>query len=158
MDQVFERKVQRRESDGQILSLDSLTDAHLAPIIKIAQESFDVVWSEKEFTELLKNPDSVAKGAFYGGELVGYFFGIDIQGDLDIITLATSKRFRQLGIATLLLNTVLKNVRGEAFLEVDLRNDAALAFYRKAGFIEGRIRKAYYQNKYDALCMSLVVG
>lgn len=154
MDQVSKREVHGSESLGHALSVLPLTPTHVLEIIKIAEESFEVVWGEEAFSHFINNKDGVCKGLFLDGQLVGYFLGTDIQGDLDVVSIATAKKYRRLGFAKLLLESVLSERKGQSFLEVDLRNTSARAFYLKMGFEEGRIRKAYYQGKHDAICMA----
>lgn len=153
MDQVLEREIRSQQSPGNALTIRPLTSSHLSPLLEIAKESFDVVWSEKDFLHCLENPDGRTFGVFYEERLIAYFLGLDVQGDIDIVSIAVAKNARKAGVAFSLLSHVLASAKHAAFLEVDLRNQAAIALYRKAGFVDVRIRRAYYEKKYDALCM-----
>ncbi len=155
MDQVFEREVRSSQPPGYLLKFQKLSSAHLPEIIEIAKESFDVLWAPSEFLYFIESKSGVCQGLFFEDKMICYCLGLDIQGDLDIVSIATASKFRRQGLAAILLKNILENISGEAFLEVDVRNTAARAFYKKMGFNEGRMRKSYYQGKYDAICMAL---
>lgn len=154
MDQVFEREVLGCQSSGHLLNFRILTREDLSQLVEIAQESFEVVWKEKEFLYFVDNKDGKTLGLFLNGKLLCYCLALDLQGDLDIVSIATRKEFRRQGLAAQVLTELLSKHKGQVFLEVDVRNTPARTFYKKMGFTEGRIRKAYYQGKYDAICMS----
>ena len=127
------------------------TDA--AALCAIAGQSFPETWSEKDFRYFLTHPHRVALGVYSdGGELLAYFVGILVQGDLDVVSLATLPAHRKKGMARLLLLAALADERVErAFLEVRISNGEAKQLYEAAGFKAMGIRKKYYGGVEDAL-------
>jgi [ribosomal protein S18]-alanine N-acetyltransferase len=131
---------------------------HATKVTQIASLSFPLVWSEKEFCYFLAHENRLCLGLFsrFGGEsrLRAYFLGLLVQGDLDIISIATHPDDRRLGMGTQLLNEVCADPKvSRAFLEVETANLAALTMYKKAGFeVLGR-RTSYYGPGRDAFLM-----
>ncbi len=130
----------------------ALTSEDAASVATIAAVSFPEKWSEKDFLYFLTHEHRVAVGIDDGSQLAAYFVGLLVQGDLDIISLATAPAVRRQGISRRLLDEVLADRRIErAFLEVRVSNSAAQGLYRAAGFKEMGIRKKYYGGVEDAL-------
>ncbi len=137
---------------------EALDCRHALQVTQIASLSFPLVWSEKEFCYFLAHENRVCLGLFshYGGtaRLRAYFLGLLVQGDLDIISIATHPEDRRLGLGLGLVSEVRKNrAINRAFLEVETSNFAARAMYEKAGFeVLGR-RTSYYGPGRDAFLM-----
>jgi [ribosomal protein S18]-alanine N-acetyltransferase len=93
--------------------------------------------------------------AGYGGLLA------ERGGPADVLTLAVAAHRWGEGIGTALLDGLLSEAarRGcrEIFLEVRVDNDRAQRLYRRRGFTDIGIRRAYYQpSGTDALVMRLI--
>lgn len=131
---------------------------HASAVFQIAAESFPAVWSEQEFCYFLAHENRVCQGLFSLGagapRLRSYFLGLLVQGDLDIISVATRADDRRLGLGERLLKQVCEDRRiCRAFLEVEVDNEAAIALYRKTGFVILGRRNAYYGPQRDAYLM-----
>lgn len=78
-----------------------------------------------------------------------------------MIKIGLKPETRGSGAATALLDeakTWLKENRfKEIFLEVSARNERAVGFYRKSGFIELCVKKQFYSDGADALAMLLTL-
>lgn len=71
----------------------------------------------------------------------------------DIINIAVLNSYQNKGIATKLLEHVIKSTNAtKIMLEVNENNTKAISFYKKNKFIEINRRKNYYGNK-DAIIM-----
>ena len=100
------------------------------------------------------------RGLDIDGALAGYaVYGFD--GDaFHLMNLAVAPGARGEGLSRVLMDDFLAEARrlgvAEAWLEVAVTNDAALALYRSHGFEEVRVRRRYYQPEgVDALVMRL---
>ncbi len=100
------------------------------------------------------------RGIEEDGALVGYaVYGFD--GDsFHLMNLAIVPDSRGRGLGRALMDDFLAEARRlgvrEAFLEVAVTNDAALALYRAYGFTDVRVRRRYYQPEdVDGVVMSL---
>jgi len=101
---------------------------------------------------IVADDDGVIAG--YGGLLA------QRGGQADVLTLAVAEHRWGEGIGGILLDGLLTEAarRGctEIFLEVRVDNDRAQRLYRRRGFIDIGIRRAYYQpSGTDALVMRL---
>ena len=140
---------------GTLVSLDC---NDVAQVYRIAALSFPAVWSEKEFCYFLAHENRICLGlasdAPEGFRLRSYFLGLLIQGDLDIISVATAPEDRRLGLGEQLLREVCTRPGVQrAFLEVEVDNAAAMGLYLKLGFQNLGRRHSYYGPNRDAFLM-----
>jgi len=141
-----------------IYSIGPITLRDLDSVRAIAAQSFPVLWSQKEFAYFLCHEHRVCLGytteAPEGPVLRGYFLALLVQGDLDIISIATAPDDRRLGIGSALLQAALQPLSVQrAFLEVEVDNLAAVGLYARAGFAQLGRRPAYYGPGRDAFLM-----
>lgn len=92
--------------------------------------------------------------------LVAYIDYWLVAKEIHLITLAVHPEMRKQGIGSLLVDFMLKEGEkaGVDHVTLDVRpsNKAAIALYRKFGFVESGLRKRYYQdNQEDALILSI---
>ena len=103
--------------------------------------------------------------AFWGfvaekdSHILGVIFGWRLDLDVEVIQITIDPRHRRLGIGTDLLQEFITKAGAETCrLELRSDNDPALNLYRKLGFKEDGLRKAYYldaeNQKIDAILMS----
>ena len=120
-------------------------------------------WSPASFRQELANPLSVFLAATETstGRIVGYG-GVWLMYDAGNITnIAVHPDFRRMGIGTALLCRLLQVCRERAMnsmtLEVRKGNHGAIALYESFGFQICGLRKRYYQDREDALIMTLEI-
>ena len=89
-------------------------------------------------------------------EIVGFVI-LQISDEVNIVSIAIKKEFRNLGLATRLLKTAedfAKDINvNNISLEVSYKNVRAYLLYSKLGFIKRRMRKIYYQDGSDCIEM-----
>ncbi|WP_084074121.1 ribosomal protein S18-alanine N-acetyltransferase [Demequina sp. NBRC 110052] len=96
------------------------------------------------------------------GELVAYaVYGFEGEA-FHLMNLAVLPEHRRHGLARLLMDDFLEQANelgaADAWLEVAVDNEAALALYRAYGFEDVRVRRKYYQPEgTDALVMRLAL-
>ncbi len=123
--------------------------------------SFSLPWPERSFRfELTENPVSRNWVAESDGRIAAMLVLWLIVDEAHIATLATALDFRRQGIGERLMIAALLSARSEgaarAFLEVRAGNAAALALYKKYGFVVAGVRPRYYKdNNEDAILMNL---
>lgn len=92
----------------------------------------------------------------FDDELVGFVI-LQISDEVNIVSIAVKKQFRNLGLATKLLQRAEECAKEEGIntlsLEVSYNNVGAFLLYEKFGFKLRRIRKNYYQDNSDCLEM-----
>lgn len=134
--------------------VEALSASDLAAVTTIHREDFARPWSEEEFHGLL-GQDTVfgftAREVGHGHEgPVGFVLARLVAGEGEILTVAVARSRRRMGLGWQLMDAVLRDLharRAEAlFLEVDEANMAAVALYRRLGFLEVGRRPGYYAN------------
>ena len=135
----------------------------IGPLANIEKQCFSRPWSEREFGHLVEQTDAlylVADVTFESGlrKIVGTagMRIIGTEGDIDNV--AVLPEFRNLGIASKLLDGLLDMGRQkgvtEFTLEVRVGNEYAIKLYEKAGFVSEGIRPGFYEDpKEDANIM-----
>lgn len=135
--------------------------ADLPWMAEVEREVFGAsAWSERLILEDWRHGEGRYRGVEVDGELVAYaVYGF--EGDaFHLMNLAVREPFRGRGIARALVEEFLSEARRlrtpDAWLEVAVTNDQALALYRSYGFTDVRVRRKYYQpGDIDALVMRL---
>jgi ribosomal-protein-alanine N-acetyltransferase len=138
----------------------------------------DARWSDVEALAALEGdlfPDDAWSAASWWAELAGRprrdyvvltdgrgiagYAGLDHGGEVsDVMTVAVAPRRRGGGLGRLLLGELERRAcgRGAAHLMLEVRadNEAALALYRRSGFVELARRRGYYRpGPVDALVL-----
>ena len=86
-------------------------------------------------------------------DIVGYLYAIDLEDNIDLLSIFVDKNSRYQHIGTNLIEKLKRLSKDKTItLEVSSKNDAAIALYKKNDFKEVGIRKNYYENS-DAIIM-----
>lgn len=109
---------------------------------------FAVPWSEKSFLEEAKNPLARYFVAKDEDKIVGYGGIWLVSGEGQITNIAVHPQCRKKGIASAILEELIKSAEGceQIFLEVRESNIAAINLYEKHGFKNCGVRKNFYHS------------
>jgi [ribosomal protein S18]-alanine N-acetyltransferase len=133
-----------------------------AAISALHTASFQRGWGEDEVYRLLIEKTVVAHRAMTGKTFIGFILSRMAAGEAEILSIAVAPRQRGRGFARPLLDLHLRRLAGlgtrAVFLEVDERNAAARALYRRAGFYDVGRRQGYYQTGASALVLRRDLG
>jgi ribosomal-protein-alanine N-acetyltransferase len=136
------------------LSFLGLSLADSKRVVEVASGNIVPAWSQNDYEHFLASPSAVCVGAFSCGEMKAFFLGLLSGEDLDVVAIATDKKEQGKGIASKLLEEVLKSPGIlRATLEVDPGNEPAVKLYLSKGFSVVGLRKKYYEGKRDAWLM-----
>ena len=129
----------------------------LDAITEIEKSSIMVnTMSKNQIEKYLIDENYHAFKAVVNGEIVG-FVALELTDEVNIDSIAVKKEFRNLGIATKLLEETEKFAKERHYkalsLEVGYKNITAFLLYEKFGFKERRIRKNYYADGTDCIEM-----
>ena len=133
----------------------------LPEVLYIEQYSFSSAWTYAFFKHEIYNPLSCFYVVETDSLIVGYIVFWIISGESHIANLAIHPDHRRLGYGNQLMfwaigKSVTEGARSVT-LEVNVNNAAALALYRHYGFKEVGKRLKYYENRDDALILTLNV-
>ncbi|MDN4478149.1 ribosomal protein S18-alanine N-acetyltransferase [Demequina sp. SYSU T00039] len=136
-----------------------LTEADLPWMAEVERELFGAsAWSRDLITEDFRYGLTRYRGLEVDGALAGYaVYGFD--GDaFHLMNLAVVSAMRGRGLGRALVEDFMAEARRlgapDAWLEVAVTNQVALALYRSYGFEDVRVRRKYYQPEgVDALVM-----
>ncbi len=128
----------------------------LQHVMGIEKEAFPDPWHESFFKRELrkKREHAYLYVAKLDKRVIGYIVFYIFSGEGHIYNIAVDTAYRRRGIGKYLLESALeiieKNGVDEVFLEVSVRNAAALELYKKYHFQVFGVRKRYYSNGDDA--------
>lgn len=134
-------------------------EGHIDDIMVIENLSFKIPWSRQSVTdEITRNKFAVYKCARTEMQIIGYAGLWHICDEGHITNIAVHPEFRGNGIGSALMESLLDYAKNEGItgltLEVRRSNTTAQALYRKYGFENSGMRKAYYaDNNEDAIIM-----
>jgi [ribosomal protein S18]-alanine N-acetyltransferase len=135
-----------------------MREVDIPAIMKIELNSFSTPWSEYSFLVEIYKKNAVSKVAVFEERPVGYICANYLFHESHILNLAVDQALRRQGVATLLMNETLRELKGKEavfiYLEVRASNAGARKFYELFGFSVESVRKKYYINPVeDALIM-----
>ena len=140
------------------------TDNDLDAVLELESLCFDDPWPDESIAEeLTDDPRRLPLVVEVEGEVRGVALVWAVADELHIVSLGVHPEYRRRGLATLLLEAIAGSApaRGASVmtLEVRERNAAAIAFYRRHGFLEVTRRPRYYPDtREDAIVMLRPLG
>lgn len=146
----------------QKIQITKMCKDDLPDIYEICKNSFPIPWEFASFENELSNILATYLVAKIENTIVGYIGLWFIMDECQIVTLAIHEDYRRLGIASLLLDKMLKECKkhGTTYISLDVRasNIAAQKLYTKYGFVEETIRKKYYLNPDNSREDAIIMG
>ncbi len=132
----------------------------LTDVMAIERRSHTHPWSEEGFLNELRNRPGRAFVAHRGKCLTGYVVFWIIADETHLLNLTVHPGCRGYGLGKRLLAFLISYSRRHGVkwvgLEVRRSNRVATALYRRFGFQEGRVRRAYYPDtREDGINMEL---
>lgn len=145
------------------IKISPMAVSDLDEIATTLNTDFDDFWNYNIFKQELLNKNSsyiIAKSE--NGTIVGFAGFLTIFDEANITNIVVKKDFRNRGIGTLLLqsliNLALSKKLASVTLEVNEKNKFAISLYKKFGFELVGTRKKYYNGKDNALLMTLNIN
>ena len=135
------------------------TREDLDAIVAIERASFSDPWSPRLLgDELEADPRRRPFVALDDDRIVGFALFWVIVDEIHLVNVAVAPEARRRGVAQAMLDHVLTTEAGRRAaimtLEVRVTNEAAIAFYRRNGFVDVALRPRYYPDTgEDALVM-----
>ena len=131
-------------------------------ILEIEQSSISVnTLSKQDIETALCDKNYKTFKVLFNKEIAGFVI-LQITDEANVLSVAVKKEYRNLGLATKLIERVeeySKSVNLNTLsLEVNYNNITAFLLYKKLGFIERRVRKNYYADGADCIEMVKVLN
>lgn len=148
--------------DLSAVEIRNMSCDHIEKVAFLERECYSNPWGINSFVALLNIDNSINLVALAQNEVAAYAIAGYVLDEADIMNIATSKKYRRMGIADKLLDSLIaqlieKGVR-HIFLEVRESNISAQNLYKKKGFTPVSVRKAYYSHPTeDAIVMKIEV-
>jgi len=135
-----------------------MVEEDIPAIMGIERSSFSTPWSEISFLSEVYKKNAFSNVALFEENVIGYICVNYLLHESHILNLAVHERFRRRGVATVLMDNTLKELKRKGcvfmYLEARASNTGARKFYERFGFRVESIRKKYYANPdEDALMM-----
>ena len=142
------------------MTVSLMTKKDVKSVVLLEKECFVLPWTEETLLEETENPTAVFLVAKENEKTVGYIGANNILGEVFITNIAVTKPFRRMGVASLLLKTLIEKCREEKAqyltLEVRKSNISAIKLYEKFSFSKVGERRDFYSNPTeDALLYTL---
>lgn len=149
----------------QIIAL-SDGEADAMAVLHAAAFPVGEAWSVTALQDLLNQPATLARGLQAEAGLVAFVLVQFVEGDAEILTLATAPQAQRRGFARALIEQFERELQSSGLkkwmLDVRADNSGALAFYKRLGFQTDGTRRNYYRRleggRIDAILMSKAVG
>lgn len=125
----------------------------LKKIAEIESKCIPDGWSLKAFEDWFEEKKTVVFAAVCNGEMIGFANGSWVLDEGELLNIAVLESYRNNGIAGELFEKMERFFSEKGikiiYLEVREKNQPALSFYEKYGFIKNGFRKNYYRNPDD---------
>ena len=133
-----------------MITIEKMKKEYIDDVYKIDEASVPIPWSKASIEEELNNILAKFIVAKDDEKVVGFAMCWFIMDECHIGNIAILPKYRRKGIATMLLDDLLKSTKEHGtnylLLEVRRSNEPAIALYKKMGFKEFVVRKKYYKN------------
>ena len=146
-----------------MITIEKMKKEYIDDVYEIDRLSVPIPWSKNSIEEEMNNMLAKFIIAKEDEKVIGFAMCWFIMDECHIGNIAVHPDYRKKGIATKLLDELLKDSKEEhgtnnILLEVRISNEPAISLYKKLGFDELVVRKHYYKNPdgtyEDALIMN----
>jgi ribosomal-protein-alanine N-acetyltransferase len=128
----------------------SMREDDIPAIMEIEKVSFATPWPGQSFIEEICKKYAFSKVAVLEERVIGYACADYALYESRILKLAVHQDFRRRGVATMLMNKMMTELRNKGcvfmYLKVRASNTGAQRFYELFGFKTETVRKKYYDD------------
>lgn len=140
------------------MKITKLDISYIDELYNIYLEQFkNESWTYQQIHDSFNNKSVSFYGIVEQNKLVCFASILTSVDDINLLDIATLENYKKRGYAKSILCYIisLKNKDQTMSLEVKSKNLPAITLYKKFGFKTLNIRKRYYKDGDDALCMFL---
>ncbi len=132
------------------LIIRDMQEDDIPPVLEIERISFSTPCTEHFFLNEIYKKNAFSQVAVFEENVIGYVCANYLLHESHILNLAVQLDFRRQGVATILMNEAIRELKKKGcafmYLEVRVSNTGAQKFYELFGFKVESIRKKYYGN------------
>ena len=132
------------------LKVEKCTPQDVNDVAKMEQAYIECYWSKQNILDALSSDGYTFYKAMDGDKFVGYGGVQWCPPEGNICNVAVDENARRLGVGSAILNAIKNECKDrgvtQLFLEVNERNDGAIALYQARGFEVIGKRPRYYGN------------
>ncbi len=133
---------------------DNLKPEYIDSLTELDNLCFTIPWTSNMFRGDLSNKNAYYVLALVDNTVIGYGGVYTVVGESGITNIAVHPDYRQLGLATEILNMIIKHCEavGSSFVTLEVRksNCGAIKLYKNNGFEEVGLRKNYYSDNHES--------
>ena len=122
-----------------------------AQVLAIEQACFEFPWTEQEFLQCLRQPNSLGMVAEYEGRVIGFVIYETPKNRIFITNIATVPEFQRRGVARQIIHKLVTKMiyqqRHKIAIEIRETNIPGLLCFRALGFRAAMVRKNFYENQ-----------
>ena len=156
---VYLRKSQAERALEEKIKILPMMETDIEELSPNFQTEFDEFWNINNLKNDFQNPNSTYFVARLDNEIVGFAGFLNICDEANIMNIVTKINKRHLGIGSKLLSQLITSAHEQncksITLEVNEHNTYAIHLYEKFNFKRIGLRKKYYNNKDNAIIMSI---
>ena len=135
---------------------------HFKYILKLNQQVIDMPWSESNLVDTFEDNNILCLVCEIEDIATGFIIIRSVVDEAEILLLAVSPKSQRGGIATILLDSCMDELKNmgvkRLFLEVSDQNIAAVKFYMKNQFVKLGVRANYYTLPNNIKASALVLS
>lgn len=138
------------------MNVEQINKDRIYDVYTLLQEQFkDECWTYEQLLQSFNNEYSSVFGITLNETLVSVCITLNSLDDINILYIATKDSFKNNGFAGELIDFIKSKKTKDQTLSVEVKskNFKAINLYIKHGFETLHIRKKYYKDGDDALCM-----
>lgn len=155
---VFPDSVERKD----LMRIRNMRQEDLPEVLAIEGKNYNFPWSEGIFNDCLKSANYACLICEELDVITGFSIVSILAGEAHIMNICVDPAVQKQGVGSKLLEYMIELATPKAetiFLEVRPSNLAAISLYKKRGFNEIGVRKAYYPavngRREDAVMLAL---
>lgn len=146
---------------NSIICIREFTPEDLGRVYEIEYKSFEDPYHPVFLLNLYELYRETFLVALENESVVGYVISRVVDSSGHIIAIAVDPKKRKRGIGKTLIRATINRLRDfgvkNVWLEVRISNYGAIEFYKKLGFVKGKIVRAYYSDLEDAILLKRLI-
>ena len=124
----------------------------------ICEQFGEEAWNKEQLKSSFKSNSTKFYGIFHNQRLICFSCILETLDDVNILYIATRQEYKRQGFAKKMMSFLINKLKENQTLSVEVKskNACAIKLYESFNFKTLNIRKKYYKDGDDALCMFFI--